>query len=688
MIYFSSHRVHTFYSLCFLFAFSLSSNAQTIFTAPSTQGMGFPVSFNNVSGLSDYSNNQCHWNYHTVSLNSSLASPYTYGNPGGHLAVSTYSDYGQDGSDYFLFTTNYYTTDLVRWDFGNSLLNTPAAVNLGNFAAQIPIHTEGIQIKRENNLWYGFIVGDNSTNKLIRLDFGTSLANPNPAIVPLGGASHLAWPTEIEIFDDQGKWYGFVSNRSNNSVTRIDFGNSLSNTPSFTNLSSSILNGPCNLRVIQSGNEWYLFIANLLGGTISRADLGNSITNNNPPFTDLGNTGGLALPRAMMFVEDCDGIKGFICNEYTGLLELKFAGDSVKGTLSSNLIGTMGSIYTGCHDFTPFWENGILYFFQTNYNGTITRTQLNPVTSAGFSFYENSSNPPSFAYTGTGNFTMSALINEGVSGLRIQCHPIDITNSTTPVDSLDALFSFSPKLCDSLTYDFKDVSYHDNPIVSWQWNFGDGNASGLQHPTHTFSVAGNYSVQLIIVSALGAMDTILQQLDVNAGIGLPDVQISASQLVLTCSNSIVHLTASGASAYTWSPTYLFANPGMSEQKISLNSSIPIVLAGWNVPGCPVFDTVIIQYENAKNIFIPNVFSPNGDGLNDVFRIPPQFSFELTLFSVYNRYGELLFETDQFSEGWNGQFHNQPQPLSTYYWFIKGKSPCEDIFLKGDVLLIR
>lgn len=675
-------------TIFFLLLISNELFAQSIFTAPASQTVGFPVAFTNVSGISDFSNNQSYWNYNSSGFGSTLTNPYNYGNPGNHLAVSTYSDYAFDGTNYYFFTSNYYTNDIVRWDFGNSLLNTPTTINLGNFSGQIPIKTEGIQIRKENNAWYGFVVGDNSTNKLIRMDFGASLSNPNPVIVQLGGVGKLAWPTELELFDDQGNWYGFVSNRANNSITRIDFGSSLTNTPVFTNLVSPFFNGPCNLRVIESKNNWYLFAANLLGNTLVRADLGPNVNNNAPTFTNLGNPGGLILPRAMMFIEDCNSIKGFICNENTGLLELSFAGDSVTGQLTTNMIGTMGTTFDACHDFSPFWENGILYFLQTNMNGTITRTQLTPTTMAGFSYYENVSTIPPFTYTSAGNQTMCAFINEGESGMRIQCHSINITSGTSPVDSLNAIFIHSPQLCDSLTVQFNDQSYHDNAIISWQWDFGDGSGSALQNPLHTYIVAGTYFVQLIISSALGNKDTLLQQIVVSNSSALPLIQINASQTVLNCNNSVVHLSASGAAFYTWSPASLFSNPSNTEQEISLSSSLPITLAGWNVAGCPSFDTIFIQYENSKNIFMPNAFSPNGDGVNDVFRIPSGFSFDLELFEIYNRYGERVFETDQLTHGWDGQFHNEPQNVNTYYWFIKGKSPCENIFMKGDVLLMR
>ena len=85
-------------------------------------------------------------------------------------------------------------------------------------------------------------------------------------------------------------------------------------------------------------------------------------------------------------------------------------------------------------------------------------------------------------------------------------------------------------------------------------------------------------------------------------------------------------------------------------------------------GCTASDKITITiYHPLK---MPNAFTPNGDGLNDLFRIPPVTSQQINFFSVYNRWGERLFRTTDSGVGWDGTFNGQLQAAGTYVWEIQ------------------
>ncbi len=89
------------------------------------------------------------------------------------------------------------------------------------------------------------------------------------------------------------------------------------------------------------------------------------------------------------------------------------------------------------------------------------------------------------------------------------------------------------------------------------------------------------------------------------------------------------------------------------------------------------------------VYIPNAFTPNGDGLNDVFRIPPQNQNKLIKLSIYNRWGKKVFETTEEGSGWDGKVNNVPQPNGVYlYLVIMKELSGKPIKLKGEVTLIR
>ena len=91
-----------------------------------------------------------------------------------------------------------------------------------------------------------------------------------------------------------------------------------------------------------------------------------------------------------------------------------------------------------------------------------------------------------------------------------------------------------------------------------------------------------------------------------------------------------------------------------------------------------------------NYYIPNAFSPNGDGLNDIFRAIPAGISSTEYFRVMNRFGKIIFDTaDPFTKGWDGTYMGYKQPAGTYVWIIKGKDiKGNTIQSKGTVVLVQ
>ncbi len=89
------------------------------------------------------------------------------------------------------------------------------------------------------------------------------------------------------------------------------------------------------------------------------------------------------------------------------------------------------------------------------------------------------------------------------------------------------------------------------------------------------------------------------------------------------------------------------------------------------------------------IYVPNAFTPNGDGKNDVFKIRGNGVNYITVFRVYSRWGELMFETSDISQGWDGTFKGEPQFPAVYVYYIEGVcSNNQKIVKQGNVTLIR
>jgi gliding motility-associated-like protein len=90
----------------------------------------------------------------------------------------------------------------------------------------------------------------------------------------------------------------------------------------------------------------------------------------------------------------------------------------------------------------------------------------------------------------------------------------------------------------------------------------------------------------------------------------------------------------------------------------------------------------------KDFFVPNTFTPNNDGQNDLFKVRGLKIDEL-YFAVYNRWGEKVFDTNDKNKGWDGTYNGRQSDVGVFGWYLKVK--CfngEETFRKGNVTLIR
>jgi gliding motility-associated-like protein len=170
--------------------------------------------------------------------------------------------------------------------------------------------------------------------------------------------------------------------------------------------------------------------------------------------------------------------------------------------------------------------------------------------------------------------------------------------------------------------------------------------------------------------------------DVQADAGPRDTSVVAGQPL--------QLQGTGGSLYSWDPSTWLNDPNISNPFSLPKSNIQYVLKVIDGPGCFSYDTIDVKYYNfPAGIQMPNAFTPNGDGLNDIFRPIPIGMISLDLFSVYNRYGQMVYSTTDKSKGWDGSFGGKAQDPGTYVWLAEGIDyNKKKVKVKGTVMLIR
>jgi gliding motility-associated-like protein len=170
----------------------------------------------------------------------------------------------------------------------------------------------------------------------------------------------------------------------------------------------------------------------------------------------------------------------------------------------------------------------------------------------------------------------------------------------------------------------------------------------------------------------------------------PTVVVRPRDTVIAFGKSVglVSVVAGPAVSYIWTPSVGLSNSGVADPVASPEVTATYRLTVSAVTGCSASDTAHIAV--VRPLVLPNAFTPNGDGRNDVFRIPPGVGVALIRLAVYNRDGGRVFVTANVSQGWDGTVAGARQPAGLYVWTIdyidllaRGR-----VQTSGTVMLIR
>ena len=153
------------------------------------------------------------------------------------------------------------------------------------------------------------------------------------------------------------------------------------------------------------------------------------------------------------------------------------------------------------------------------------------------------------------------------------------------------------------------------------------------------------------------------------------------------------LHATGGVQYSWWPIGPLNNPYIANPLATIQQNTYFVVTVTDVAGCVGSDTVLLRAYRGPTYHCPNAFSPNGDGNNDRFRALPVGIRSTYYFRIFNRYGELVFETNtwegQFLKGWDGTYRGKAQDPGAYVWSVKGiDENGREVLMSGTVMLVR
>lgn len=572
--------VRLFLSIIILSGIQFTISAQPIvnFTLPDSVCVGAQINITNLTtGGSTF-----YWNFCSGNLYSDPTGANA-GNPGGLLDVPTYITLVQDGNNYYSFI-NCQGAGVIRFNHGMSFSHNPQSwTGLGTFGL-LGDHVEGIQIKKDNGNWYGFVC---NFNTLVRLDFGNSLAN-TPTATDIGPFSGLNMIHGLTVIKEGSTWLAFANCSTGDKFVRFNFGTSLTNIPAFTDFGNfGIMIQPSLTCLINENMLWYGLTMD--GANLIRLTFGNSLLNV-PTAVNLGNPGGFNSAGGLSVLRDCDLTTGYFTNYLSPgeLGKLSFSG-GVTGTVSGLILGDIGNLDKP-HSFSElFRQNDTLFAYITNRgSNTLTRLTFPPCGNASVPS-STQFNPPPVSYNQPGTYNIRLLVNEG------------------------------------------------------------------------FPDQGSLCKHIVVVPA-------------------PTVDLGPDRNI--CEGETITLDATLAGAtYTWQDSstdsiFVARDPGLYWVHVTYDN-------------CTAGDTVLIT-ECPAELWFPSAFTPNGDGVNDLFR-PKGIKIAKFHMTIYSRWGQMLFESDDMETGWNGSVNGSLCPADTYTFIATYEgtdSPGKAKKIKGSFILLR
>jgi gliding motility-associated-like protein len=247
---------------------------------------------------------------------------------------------------------------------------------------------------------------------------------------------------------------------------------------------------------------------------------------------------------------------------------------------------------------------------------------------------------------------------------------------------------------DIYSFDGDVSSAYQSPAYQWQVSTDTGRTwkdiSGANSLTYTRlpTSPGRYWYRLAVLEARDlrvlacriASNAIVINVHPN-----PVVSAGPDRIMLAGDSITLSAKAEGEQlTYSWSPDAFMNNVTSLTPFVKPTEDINYTIAAVSEFGCTNQDETLVKV--VADIFIPNAFTPNGDGKNDTWRIPfldPTFAAEVTLF---NRYGELVYHTKAATVSWDGTIKGQRQPSGTYIYIVSIKN--SSFKRTGTVTLIR
>ena len=290
------------------------------------------------------------------------------------------------------------------------------------------------------------------------------------------------------------------------------------------------------------------------------------------------------------------------------------------------------------------------------------------ISSSGGSYSINNLSSGNYAITLTDSYGCSA-------------------DTTVFIDNIDPVvpnFSISNILCNTTNVTFTNTTAPNTPGLIWDWQFSDGQSSNEENPTLIFSTPGLITVILTATDttgfASGSNDNGCVFVGLSQTITILEVPnasfIASPQEISGFSGEVTFVNTSiNADSYIWN--FGDGNPPSAQESpthqfVTGQTEYTVTLIATSINGCTDDTSIIIRLTNPLVFWVPNTITPDNDEHNQAF-LPvfpdPGLVKEYKLL-IFNRWGEIVFESNDIEVGWDGSYSGQNVQVGTYIWQIE------------------
>ncbi|HLP49282.1 MAG TPA: PKD domain-containing protein [Chitinophagales bacterium] len=232
------------------------------------------------------------------------------------------------------------------------------------------------------------------------------------------------------------------------------------------------------------------------------------------------------------------------------------------------------------------------------------------------------------------------------------------------------------------------VVHGPDAAIAYSWSpAGNLDATDIANPVGR-NLISSTTFQVIASSGTCAADTATVMVNVN---NLPDLQVS--EPVTTSPYAEVKLWASSMQdlTYAWTAKDSLSCAGCRITSLYPGQTQMVQVTGTNEFGCKTTDSVQIRVMacDPESVFLPNIFTPNGDGLNDEFFVSSKVLSSINYFRIFDEWGSLLFETKNINDAWDGKVNGQSASTDVFVYLLQGT--CQnggEVTKYGNITLVR